>query len=64
MREMVRPFKVLFNERRRKLADWVQVVLAVQWALNAADRERYQACPFKKGAWARARDAVHDAAGE
>ena len=48
MPEVVSAFKALFNERRRKLADWVQVMPVVQWALNAPDRERYQACPFKK----------------
>ena len=39
MREVVRTFMV--QEERRHTRDWVELVPAVQWALNTAFRERY-----------------------
>lgn len=44
--DIVRTFNSLLNEWRHPLADCVQVVAVIQWALNAAYRERYQACLY------------------
>lgn len=46
--EIVRTYKALLNEWRHPLADWMQVVPVIQWAANAAYRERYRACPYKR----------------
>ena len=40
MREVVRTLKALVQEERRNTRDWVELVPAVQWALNTAFRER------------------------
>ena len=40
MREVVRALKAILQERRN-IREWVDVVPAVQWALNTAYRERY-----------------------
>lgn len=47
IREIVRTFKALLSEWHHPLGDWVQVLPVVSWPLNAAYRERYQACPYK-----------------
>ena len=41
MREVVRTLKALIQEERRSTRDWVDLVPAVQWALNTAYRQRY-----------------------
>ena len=41
MREVVRTLKAMTQEERRSNQDWVELVPAVLWALNAALRERY-----------------------
>lgn len=41
MREILRTFSTMLNEKRHPLAEWVQLVPVAQWALNAAYRERY-----------------------
>lgn len=46
MRELVRIFKVLHNEKRCPLADWVLIVPVVQCAFNAAYLQRYRVCPY------------------
>lgn len=46
-RDIIRIFKASLNGGRRALAEWVSVALPLQWALNAAYRERLRACPSK-----------------
>ncbi|CAB1109830.1 unnamed protein product [Ectocarpus sp. CCAP 1310/34] len=46
MREIVRTMKAVLQERRRNVRDWVDLVPAVQWALNTAYRERYASTPY------------------
>ena len=45
MREVVRALKIILQERR-DIHEWVDVVPAVQWALNMAYRERYASTPY------------------
>ena len=46
MREVVRTLKAILQERRGSVRDWVDLVPAVQWALNTAYRERYGSTPY------------------
>ena len=46
MREVVRALKAILQEERRDIRKWVDVVPAVQWALNTAYRERYASTPY------------------
>ena len=46
MREVVRVLKAILQEERCDLSEWVDVVPAVQWALNTAYHERYASTPF------------------
>ena len=46
MREVVRTFKAILQERRKSVRDWVDLVPAVQWALNTAYRQRYGSTPY------------------
>ena len=46
MREVVRTLKAMIQEERRSTRDWVDLVPAVQWALNTAFRERYGSTPY------------------
>ena len=46
MREVVRTLKAMLQEERRSTRDWVDLVPAVQWALNTAYRERYGSTPY------------------
>ena len=46
MREVARVLKVILQELRRNIREWVDVVLTVQWALNTAYRERYASTPY------------------
>eukprot|EP00752_Nemacystus_decipiens_P007839 g7004.t1 len=46
MREVVRTFKAILQERRKSVREWVDLVPAVQWALNTAYRERYGSTPY------------------
>jgi len=46
MREVVRTLKAMLQEERRSARDWVDLVPAVQWALNTAYRERYGSTPY------------------
>lgn len=39
IREVIRTFKAILHERRRNVRDWVDLVPALQWALNTAYRE-------------------------
>ena len=41
MREVAHTLKVILQEERRDIREWVDVVPAVQWALNTAYRETY-----------------------
>ena len=46
MREVVRALKAILQEAKRDIREWVDVVPAVQWALNTAYRERYASTPY------------------
>ena len=46
MREVVRAFKAILQEDRRCINEWVDVVPAVQWALNTAYRESNASTPY------------------
>jgi len=46
MREIVRTLKAVLQERRGSVRDWVDLVPAVQWALNTAYRARYGSTPY------------------
>ena len=46
MRDVVRTLKTILQERRGSVRDWVDLVPAVQWALNTAYRERYGSTPY------------------
>ena len=46
MREVVHTLKAMIHEERRTAQDWVELVPAVQWALNTAFRERYGFTPY------------------
>ena len=46
MREVVRTLKAMFYGERPTARDWVELVSAVQWALNTAFRERYSSTPY------------------
>ena len=46
MREEVRASKAILQEERRDIREWVDVVPAVQWALNTAYPERYASTPY------------------
>ena len=46
MREVVRAFKAILQERRGSVRDWIDVVPLIQWALNTAYRERYGSTPY------------------
>lgn len=39
--EVIRTLKGMLHERKREVREWVNLVPAVQWALNTAFRERY-----------------------
>ena len=46
MREVVRTPNAMIQEERRNTQYWVKLVLAVQWALNTAFREKYGSTPY------------------
>ena len=46
MQEVVRALQAILQEERRDIREWVDVVPAVQWALNTAYRERYASIPY------------------
>ena len=46
MREVVRALKAILQEERRNIREWVDVVAAVQSALNTAYCERYASTPY------------------
>ena len=46
MREMVRALKAILREERRNIREWLDVVPAVQWALNTAYCEKYASTPY------------------
>ena len=46
MREMVRASKPILPGKTRDTREMVDVVPAVQWALNTAYRERYASTPY------------------
>ena len=46
MREVVRALKAILQEEKRDIREWVDVVLAVQWTLNTAYRERYTSTSY------------------
>ena len=41
MKEVVRSLRSILSEQRRAVSEWVDVLPAVQWALNTAFRPRY-----------------------
>ena len=45
MHEVVRALKVILQEERRDIREWVDAVPAVQKALNMTYRERYASTP-------------------
>ena len=46
MKEVVRSLRSILLEQRREVSEWVDVLPAVQWALNAAFRPRYGSTPY------------------
>ena len=44
--EVVRSLRSLLLEQRRAVSDWVDVLPAMQWALNTAFRPRYGSTPY------------------
>ena len=47
MHEVVCALKAILGEERRNIREWVDMVPAVQWALNTAYRERYASTPYQ-----------------
>ena len=46
IREVVRALKAILQEERRDIRGWMDVVPALQWALNTAYRERHASTPY------------------
>ena len=46
MREVMRALKIILQEKRRDIREWVDMLPAVQWALNTAYRKRYARTPY------------------
>ena len=46
MREVMRAMKAVLQKERHDIREWVDVVPAVQWALNTVYRERYASTPY------------------
>ena len=46
MREVVHALKAILQEEGRDIREWVDVVPAVQWALNTTHRERHASIPY------------------
>ena len=46
MNEVVRSLRSILLEQRRAVYEWVDVLPAVQWALNTAFRPRYGSTPY------------------
>ena len=46
VKEVVRALRSILLEQRRAVAEWVDVLPAVQWALNTAFRRRYGSTPY------------------
>ncbi|CAN0145198.1 unnamed protein product [Hapterophycus canaliculatus] len=46
VKEAVRSLRSILSEQRRQLAEWVDVLPAVQWSLNTAFRPRYGSMPY------------------
>ena len=44
--EVVRALKSNLSQQRKQVAEWVDVLPAAQWALNASFRERYRNTPY------------------
>ena len=46
VKEVVSSLRSILLEQRRAVSDWVDVLPAVQWALNTAFRSRYGSTPY------------------
>ncbi|CAM9805550.1 unnamed protein product, partial [Sphacelaria rigidula] len=46
VKEVVRALRSVLLEQRRAVSEWVDVLPAMQWALNAAYRRRYDSTPY------------------
>ena len=46
VKEVVRALRSILLEQRREVTEWVDVLPAVQWALNTAYRRRYDSTPY------------------
>ena len=46
VKEVVRSLRSIVLGQRRAVSEWVDVLLAVQWALNTAFRPRYVSTPY------------------
>ena len=46
VKEVVRALRSILLEQRRAVSEWVDVLPAVQWALNTAHRRRYDSTPY------------------
>ena len=46
MKEVVRSLRSILLEQRRAVSEWVDVLPAVQWALNTAFRPRHGSTPY------------------
>ena len=46
VKEVVRSLRSILLEQRRAVSEWVDVLQAVQWALNTAFRPRYGSTPY------------------
>ena len=47
VKEVVRALRSILLEQRREVTEWVDVLPAVQWALNTAYRGRYDSTPYQ-----------------
>ena len=46
VKEVVSSLRSIFLQQRRAVSEWVDVLPAVQWALNTAFRPRYGSTPY------------------
>ena len=46
VKEVIRALRSILLEQRREVSEWVDVLPAVQWALNTAFRRRYGSTPY------------------
>ena len=47
VKDVVRALRSILLEQRQAVSEWVDVLPAVQWALNTAYRRRYDSTPYR-----------------